>query len=227
MKTKSLTQVFAGLLVIGLGVGLLLNAFDIINFGHFVRQWWPLIPIGVGIVGLISNPRQWLWPLLFVIFGVAALLKQLGYVDFNIWSLVWPTILIVVGLSIIFQNNGWGNKARVDDDDHSNAQVLFAGQNVRNVSHHYKGGNVTAIFGGIDLDLRDAKIEGDATLNVYTTFGGVDVKVPEGWRVTVKGMPIFGGWEDKTEKPTDKHAPHLLINATCTFGGFSVGHKKY
>jgi len=227
MKTKSLAQIFTGLLVIGLGVGLFLNSLEIIDFGSTIKQWWPVIPIGIGIIGLMSSPRQWVWPLLLVGFGVAALLKQLGYVDFNLWSLFWPTILIVVGFSIIFQNTAWGSRPKVADDDHTDVTVIFAGQNVRNVSQHYRGGAISAIFGGVDLDLRDAKIESEATLTVVAAFGGADIKVPEGWVVRVKGMPVFGGWEDKTRKPTDqKNAPHLTITATCMFGGFSVGHKN-
>lgn len=227
MKSKSLPQVFAGLLVIALGVGLFLNGLGVINFGEFVRQWWPIVPIGIGVIGFVSNPRQWVWPLLFFMFGIAALLKQLGYVDFNLWSLFWPTIIIVVGFSLIFQNHAWGSKPADVDDDHINASVLFAGQNVRSVSHNFKGGDLSAVFGGIDLDLRDAKIKDGAEINVFAAFGGVDMKVPEGWVVKVSGLPVFGGWEDKTTKPTDKNAPTLKINATCAFGGFSVGHKKY
>ena len=213
--------------MIGLGVGLFLNGLGVINFGDIVRQWWPVIPIGIGMIGFISNPRQWVWPLLFFGFGVAALLKQLGYVDVNLWSLFWPTILIVVGLSIIFQSSSWGNKPTVDDDDHTNATVMFSGQNVRSVSQDYKGGDVSAIFGGVDLDLRDAKIKSAATMSVFAAFGGVDIKVPEGWVVKVSGLPLFGGWEDKTKKPVDtKNAPVLKINATCAFGGFSVSNKS-
>jgi len=227
MKTKSLARIFTGLLVIALGVGLFLNGLGVINFADIVRQWWPMVPIGIGVIGIISNPRQWVWPLLFFVFGVAALLRQLGYVDINLWSLFWPVILIAVGLSILFQSTSLGSKPELDDDDATNASVLFAGQNVRSVSHHYKGGDITAIFGGVDLDLHDAKIDGEATLTVFAAFGGAEIKVPEGWVVKVKGVPIFGGWEDKTRKPTnEKNAPRLTINATCVCGGFSVSNKR-
>lgn len=227
MKTKSLARLFAGLLVIAVGVGILLNSFGVINFGEIVKHWWPLIPIGVGIVGIISNPRQWVWSALFAIAGVAFLLRQLGYVDFNVAGLIWPTVIIIAGLSIIFQGKAWGSKPTEDTDDITNATVLFSGQNARNMSQNYQGGDVTAIFGGVDLDLRDAKIKDNVTLTVLAACGGVDIKVPEGWAVKVTGMPVFGGWEDKTTKPTDKNAPRLTIKATCIFGGFSVGHKKY
>lgn len=224
MKTKSLAQVCAGLLVIAVGIGLLLNGLNIINFKDFISQWWPLVPIAIGVIGFISNPRQWVWPLVFIGFGVALLLKQLGVIDVNIWGLVWPSIIILVGLSIIFQGDSWDKPTEITDD-HTNAQVIFAGQNARNVSQHYKGGAISAVFGGIDLDLRDAKIVGDAKLSVFAAFGGADIKVPEGWLVKVSGLPVFGGWEDKTKKPADKNAPVLRINATCLFGGFSVQNK--
>ena len=226
MKNKSYAQILTGVLVLALGVGFLLNALNVVDFNVSFRTWWPAIIIAVSLIALVSNPRMWVWPTATAGFGVLLLLRNLDVVQFNVWSLIWPSIIILVGLSILFKREGW-DRPKDDSEDAVNATALFSGQNIRSVSHKFKGGDITAVFGGIELDLRDAKIEGTATMNIFAAFGGVEIKVPEGWVIKVSGMPIFGGWEDKTKKPADvKNAPVLRINGTCMFGGLSVTNKS-
>lgn len=226
MKTKSFAQILTGLLVLGLGIGFMLDALNIMEFGAAMRTWWPTVIIAISLVALVSNPRMWVWPLATAAFGTLLLLRNFDIVTFNVWSLIWPSIFILVGLSIIFRRGGW-DRPNDSGDDAVNATAFFSGQNIRSVSHDFKGGDMSAVFGGIDLDLREANIKDKAVMNVFVAFGGIDVKVPEGWMVKVTGMPIFGGWEDKTKKSTDPKAPVLRINATCAFGGFSVHHKDH
>jgi predicted membrane protein len=226
MKNKSYAQILTGLLVLALGVGFMFDALNIVDFSHSFSTWWPAIIIAVSVVALVSNPRMWMWPTATAAFGTLLLLRNFDVVNFNVWSLIWPTIIILVGLSILFRREGW-DRPKDDSEDVVTATAIFSGQNLRSVSNKFKGGDVSAIFGGVDLDLRDAKIEGKATMNIFAAFGGVDIKVPEGWVIKVSGMPFFGGWEDKTKKPADaKNAPTLKINGTCIFGGVSIKNKN-
>jgi hypothetical protein len=56
-------------------------------------------------------------------------------------------------------------------------------------------------------------------------FGGVELKVPEGWNVVIRGFPIFGGFDNVTAKEqVGPEAPVLTINATVLFGGLEVKH---
>ena len=222
MNNKSFAQILAGLLVLAVGVGFFIDALNIANFKVIIKDWWPLIIVGIGLVSLMSNPRAWLWPAATTAFGVLLLLQNLNYISFSVWNLIWPTIIILVGLSILFRRQGW-DRPQEDNEDAVVATALFSGQNIRSVSHKFKGGSMSAVFGGIDLDLRDAKLEDKAQMDVFAAFGGIDIKVPEGWVVKVSGLPIFGGWEDKTKKPaTQAKAPVLVIKGTCLFGGVSV-----
>jgi hypothetical protein len=83
---------------------------------------------------------------------------------------------------------------------------------------------VSAIFGGATLDLREAHIDREASVDALALFGGVDVLVPRGWRVQVAGTPILGGLEDKTEGDGERQAdaPLLKVNGTAIFGGVDV-----
>jgi len=90
----------------------------------------------------------------------------------------------------------------------------------------FKGAELTAIFGGFDLDLRLATLEApQVRVDTFVLFGGGEVKVPQGWAVTMKGTAIMGGFEDKTlHLPAAEGAPqvHLVITGLVLFGGLVV-----
>lgn len=224
MEKKSLAQIVTGLIILAIGVGFLLEAFHLVDFGKVVSVWWPSIIIIIGLVSLINNVRAPLWPIAEIVLGTLLLLRQFGVVAFDVWQIIWTSLIILAGVSILFERSRSGKRAKENDKDGIDATAIFSGQEIRSVSHQFKGGAITAIFGGVDLDLRDAKLDGNkATIDVFTAFGGSDIRVPEGWTVKISGTPIFGGWEDKTHKPADvKNAPHLTINGTCLFGGVSI-----
>jgi len=104
---------------------------------------------------------------------------------------------------------------------------VFSGAKMIDRSEHLNHTDVTAIFGGATLDLRDAHIDEVASVDAFAMFGGVQVLVPKDWRVSVGGLPIFGGYEDKTtgngSLPAD--APLLKVNATAIFGGVEVANE--
>lgn len=93
---------------------------------------------------------------------------------------------------------------------------------------HLKKADATAIFGGVTLDLREARIDDTATVDAFAFFGGVDILVPRGWRVAVTGTPILGGFEDKTRYddflPPD--APVLTVDGLAVFGGVTVANES-
>ena len=60
------------------------------------------------------------------------------------------------------------------------------------------GGNVTAIFGGVELDFRGADIEGEeAVIYVEAVFGGIEIVVPERWNVAFEVQSVFAGYSDE------------------------------
>lgn len=217
---KSLGEIVFGLLVVIVGVGFLLDVLNIADFSRVLADWWPIFVIIIGLVSLMSNPRVFVWPLLIVAFGVLLQLRELNIVTFNIWGLFWPVAIIIFGLTLLFRANR--SKPEEADDKMLNMFAGFSGHNVRVTSTDFKGAKATAIFGGIELDLTDATLKKEATIEAFTAFGGIDMRVPDGWRVHVSGLPMFGGWEDKTRSPKDKNAPILHIKGTCLFGGVSI-----
>jgi hypothetical protein len=78
----------------------------------------------------------------------------------------------------------------------------------------------------VEIDMRKAASTRDEILvEANALFGGVDLKVPENWNVTVRGSGIFGGYEDKTmdtRLAPDAKQPHLIVNGFAIFGGVNI-----
>ena len=82
---------------------------------------------------------------------------------------------------------------------------------------------VTAIFGGVDIDLREADFDAPVVeLNLQTCFGGVDIKVPAGITVRNETVNIFGGTDVKNLGEPVPGAPTLVLKGTVFFGGVEV-----
>ncbi|HSE60693.1 MAG TPA: DUF5668 domain-containing protein, partial [Candidatus Saccharimonadales bacterium] len=224
MKTRSLGTVLLGILVVGLGVGFLLDALDVMKFGQVISTWWPSVIIIVGLLSLISNFRQFLWPLLLIAAGVLLQLDKLDVVTVNAWKVIWPLAIIFFGLSLLLGRGNPGPKAEDIDDEKLDLFVAFSGQEARSTAKQFSGGRMSALFGGIEVDLTDAALkDGKADLDVFTLCGGIEIHVPDNWVVNVSGLPIMGGWENKTKTPAEtKGAPALTVHGTCIMGGVSI-----
>ena len=72
------------------------------------------------------------------------------------------------------------------------------------------------------VDLREADIVDKAEIAIFALWGGVEVKVPPTWRVRVSGLPLMGGWDDKTTLPLQDGAPELIVHVTAIMGGAEI-----
>ncbi len=101
--------------------------------------------------------------------------------------------------------------------------VLFGGRNIH-LSEEFTGTEVTTVFGGYKLDLRDATLpRGRAVIDMNTVFGGAQVIVPEDWNVIVENRSIFGGFEDRTRHPAESVGINdVIFRGTTMFGGVQI-----
>jgi hypothetical protein len=214
-------RVFFGSLVLAVGVLLLLDNADVLDAGEIISNWWPAVLIVAGLLALLANPRHWQVPLIVIVVGAALLLRTLGVVDSL--DLVLPAVLILIGVFVIFGRARPGREST--DSNRISSFNIFSGTEIASHSAEFMGGNVGAILGGAEVDLRDAKPAPGATLDVFVVFGGVEVSVPEGWHVVTQGFPIFGGFENVTAKErVGPDAPTLAVHATILFGGVEIKH---
>lgn len=218
---QSLPRLLIGGGIVLLGLGFLLDGFGVWNFGQLFSDWWPVLIILAGLASFSTNPRMPLWPLFVVAAGTLVLLQNLAVVDVDVWQIIWPSILIAAGLSFVLR--GSFMRPQPVSGKSSDISLAFSGVESVNKSSDYTGGKINVAFGGVELDLREAKIKNDsATLEIFVAFGGVEIRVPKDWDVRTNGLPLFGGWEDTTAKPTGKKPPVLEISGTCMFGGVEI-----
>ncbi|MGN0383208.1 MAG: LiaF domain-containing protein, partial [Eubacterium sp.] len=81
---------------------------------------------------------------------------------------------------------------------------------------------LTAIFGGVKCDLRNAIIDSDVVINTSSTFGGIEIYVPSNVKVKIKSTPIFGGVSNKANTKTDENSHTIYINGIVVFGGVEI-----
>jgi hypothetical protein len=114
-------------------------------------------------------------------------------------------------------------KGMPDDDSIIDATAILAGYKRRISSSDFRGGEVTAIMGGCELDLRQTGLRGDAVLNVFAMWGGITIRVPADWTVVLQGTPLLGGFEEKTAVPPDA-SKRLFVRGYVVMGGLEVSN---
>ncbi len=87
---------------------------------------------------------------------------------------------------------------------------------------------VVAVMGGVDLDLREAQFgPGVTEIDIFTMFGGVDIKVPTGLRVECTGAGVMGGFSvDSPDADAGPDAPVLRLNGLAIMGGVDAKRKR-
>jgi hypothetical protein len=213
-------RLWIGLVLVSLGVFGVLDATGTLEASETIDRWWPVAIIGLGVIGIVLERRISLGPAIVVVIGVLLLAEQQEWTDKDLFG---PVVLIGIGLVLL---SGLWHRGREEEGHRDNTVAMFGGTKVKDRSEHFAHADVSAVFGGATLDLREAHIDREATVEAMALFGGVDVLVPKDWRVELDGTPIFGGVEDKTEVdgelPSD--APELKVHATAIFGGVGVKH---
>ncbi len=226
---KKSTAILWGIIFIVLGLVFGLNALGITDIDIFFDGWWTLfiiIPCAIGLV----NEKEKTGNLIGVIVGVVLLLACQDVLRFDIIrKLILPVILVAIGLSVIFKNV-LGSKTRkeikiiIDKNKTGKEEYCstFSSQNLNFDGQSFSGTGVSAVFGGIKVDLTGAVITEDVVINASAVFGGVDIIVPLEYNVKVESNSIFGGVSTKrSTKPVDG-APTVYVNATCVFGGVDI-----
>lgn len=100
---------------------------------------------------------------------------------------------------------------------------IFGGIKRRIFSKSFKGGDITNFFGGTELDLTQADIEGRIKLDVVQVFGSMKLMVPSNWVIKSDLTTIFGGIEDKRSVPEITNANKVVVlDGVCIFGGVEI-----
>lgn len=214
------------LIIIGLIIGG--NSLGITNINIFFNGWWTVFIIVPSFIGLLKDEDK-TGSLIGLLIGIALLLGCQNILNFDlIWKLAFPAILVIIGLSIIFKDT-LGSKVNEEikklNQNRNNVNkccATFSGQNIKIENEKFTGADLTAVFGGVKYDLRNAIIESDVVINASSTFGGIEIYVPANVIVKTKSTAIFGGVENKANTQTNENSHTIYVNGTALFGGVEV-----
>jgi predicted membrane protein len=114
----------------------------------------------------------------------------------------------------------------IGEDEHSEyirSFAILSGSEMRPMSRPFRGADLTAVLGGVKLDLTSARMEGDiARIDVIAFCGGIEIYVPPDWTVTSKVATLLGGFTDKRRPTTTLPTKTLLLDGFAVMGGIEV-----
>lgn len=235
------TRLIVGLIIIFLGGTLLADNLGWIEARHLLRALWPLVLVGVG-VGMVRNPlhrrsRGWGWVLITV--GLWIFAAKIGWVHISLGQLFLPGILLFVGGVLVFRSltgppvapdatkpgpTAEGPAAAPKDHaEYVRSFAMLSGHELRPVSRPFRGADLSAIMGGIKLDLTSARMEGDtAIIEVFAFWGGVEIYVPPDWTVTSEVTTLLAGFIDKRRPTSVVPTKHLIVKGMVVMSGVEI-----
>lgn len=224
---KNINRIIWGISLVVIGIIFGLARLEIIDIDLFFAGWWTLFIIVPCLIGLLRG-KDIFGNLIGVLIGTTLLLLAQGVINAELISkLVVPAILVFIGLSLLLknlindkfseeikkleENKGFGNKEY---------SATFSEQKIE--LEEADNLELTAVFGSVKCDLRNAKIDKDIVINTTSVFGGIDIFVPDNVIIKTKQIAILGGVENRAPKSDKETARVIYVNATCIFGGVDI-----
>jgi predicted membrane protein len=221
------------------GILVLLAGFFLLGFNlEFIPiAWkpivfsWQMLLIAIGVVSLFGKD-SYIPGIILLLVGGIFIIPKFGILPFSVHSLFIPALLIAIGLIVLFK--GFGPKkpnkhkkftSSMSDDGYINIETIFGGTKQLISHQEFKGGKISCIFGGAEIDLTQANLApGDQTLEISAIFGGATVIVPPDWKVEVKNSSFLGGFEDKRRVIREQIDPSrkLILQVEAIFGGGEI-----
>ena len=223
----------SGRLWVGLGFiaigGVLLAKRSGLDLPYWIFSW-KVILIAVGLfVGARRSFKlgSWVVP---IIIGVVFLTEDIFF-DFNMRPYYWPIILIGIGLAIILRKaipyKTWGSTTSEASDHVIRITSVLSGTKESVISKDFKGGEITSVMGGSEINLSQADMTTSATIDITNVMGGTVIIVPAHWSVKSDIVCILGGVDEKRTVKKDYADPAkvLRLTGTCLLGGVEI--KSY
>lgn len=222
-----------GVLLILFGGTLILNNLDLIpdDFHHIIFSW-PMLLIVLGSLFAFAKDDKTTGFGLILIGGVFMLPRLFDW-QFDFYRFFWPALLILLGIVVIRKRNSCPSnlcgESKKSTDYINELNIFGGGERIVN-SKNFKGGTITCMFGGGEVDLTYAELaEGTHTIELFAMFGGSVIIVPPDWDVKVNISAVLGGVSDK-RIPTPNYIvepkKELIIKGFVALGGCEIKSSK-
>jgi predicted membrane protein len=210
-------KLVAGIFFALLGVLMTLDNLDLFESWRVLR-FWPVVLIVIGVMKMRDEGDQ-MMAVIAIAAGALLLGRSFHLFHIRIWDL-WPLVLVVAGGTVVMHALGW-RPALASGGPRRNIWAVLSGPRIRVDSQDYTGGRIVAFMGGCELDLTNADIEsGTAVIEAVAMWGGIEIRVPEGWEVVGEVVPIMGGVEIKTK--AQRGGRQLVVRGLALMGGMEI-----
>jgi hypothetical protein len=237
-------QLIVGLLIIFVGIVFSLEELGVAPAVHYLR-FWPTALIAIGVLKMLQarDGGGAFAGLLFTLVGTWLQAEELNIIHIRLWQ-IWPIALVLFGGFLVWQglaargtppettggaplfpsSDGRASSPGFVTDANArlSAMAILGGVSRGNNSRAFRGADLLAIMGGCQLDLRQAAINGEAVIDVFTMWGGIEIRVPEDWTVVSQIFPFMGGVEDKTRPPQGAMTHRLVLRGFAIMGGVEI-----
>ncbi len=217
--------VLVGLFLVMRNTGIFPDFIDHIVFS------WPMLLVAIGLVMTLGASEKTAGVIVMAVGGFF-LIPMIFRETFHAYNMFWPSIFIIIGVIFIFsKRRGWNSvsSAGIVSDDYIDYVNVFSGGERQIVSENFKGGRISAVFGGMELDLTKAKLApGRNELEIACVFGGATFIVPDDWYISIEVTPVLGGFSDSRKlNPgrTVDNTKQLVLKGAVVFGGGEI--KSY
>jgi predicted membrane protein len=225
-------RVLLGGILIFLGGLFLLNTMNVLDFRFTnVIFSWPFIMLVIGLFVLVNTEKKFLGGVLSGIGALFLIPRVFPQIDYD-GGIIIPIFLIILGVYIILKKRKSdpasvfnSDSSRVNKDKIDDVSIFGGGTKIIS-SNNFQGGNITAIFGGSEINLINCQLaEGENVLDVLCVFGGTTIILPKEWNIVINVTSILGGFSNKAIRN-----PSIVIDQTRTlhikglamFGGGEV-----
>lgn len=221
-----------GVVLVLVGLFLVLRNTGIFpDFIDHVIFSWPMLLVAVGLVMTLGGAEKTAGVIVMAV-GSFFLIPTIFRETFHAYNMFWPSIFIIIGvIFIVSKRKGFNSVVSkgVIGDDYVDYVNVFSGGERQIVSENFRGGRISAVFGGMELDLTKAKLApGRNELEIACVFGGATIIVPDDWYVTIEVTPVLGGFSDSRKLIHGRSiemTKQLVIKGAVVFGGGEV--KSY
>jgi len=225
-------RVLLGGILIILGGIFLLNTMNVLHFriAHVIFSW-SFIMLVIGLFVLVNTEKKFLGGILAGIGVLFLIPKIFPEVDYD-GGIIIPIFFIILGTYIIIKKRKvdsgsvfTSDTSKINRDKIDDVSIFGGGTKIIS-SSNFQGGNITAIFGGSEINLINCQLaEGNNVLDVLCIFGGTTIILPKEWDVVINVTSILGGFSNKAIRNPSvviDQSRTLHIKGLAMFGGGEV-----
>lgn len=225
-------RILLGGILIFLGGLFLLNTMNVLDFRFTnVIFSWPFIMLVIGLFVLVNTEKKFLGGVLSGIGALFLIPRVFPQIDYD-GGIIIPLFLIILGSYIILKKRrqdstlGFSSDGSKINKDKIDDVSIFGGGTKIISSNNFQGGNITAIFGGSEINLINCQLaEGENVLDVLCVFGGTTIILPKEWNIVINVTSVLGGFSNKAIRNPSiviDQSRTLHIKGLAMFGGGEV-----